>query len=969
MIIRIWVGLFLLYCIPLEMQGQNQAGQSDSTLNPSDIGWGSGTGFEMTQMGGLNAEVQAIHVHTDGAIWVGGIFNHYNTIPANRIVKLNPEGSIHSQFNPGSGPSGTVHAITSQPDGKLLIAGRFLNYNGRFVGRIARLFADGRLDTTFNVGSGANEAINAVMCQPDGKILIGGAFTTFNGHQAGYILRLNSDGSRDTMFNPGSGLSHQVRSLAVLPHGKILIGGDFTSYNGTNIRSLVRTDSLGAIDLSFSPQITYANSVSSITLLPDGKVVVAGWRSTFNPASLVRIACLDSLGAIDPSFNPGAGANDLVLSTALQPDGKLIVGGQFSRFDGVVRNRIARLNADGSLDTSFDPQPGITTSARKVLSVTVFQDSLVFCGGDFVMFHNFSQRCITRLLPDGKRDDTFNPTTGADNSVLAFLEHPHNTWLVGGRFNIYNNHIVSPIIRIHENGELDTTFPILPMFPSDAKVYAMAHHEHGSTLVAGSFQQVNQITRRKLARIDSTGALDMTFDPSSLFGNTRDILDIAVQPDQKIIAVGDFTQANQSSQNHIIRLLPNGAIDPAFNPGTGPNNTVRTCKILPDSSILIAGDLNSYNGIAVNRVAKLFPDGTLDTSFKASSILNPYLIRTLALMPDGKINVGGGQWGFDTVACLFRLHPDGTLDSSFVVQDRPNGIVHSLCVLPDDKLMVGGQFTRFKNKKLIRIAKLNQDGTPDSTFDAGSGPSDAVLSMKLLPNNSVWLGGEFTAYNGLGRNRLARIFSCNPSFTSDSIVACDSFRWIDGVTYFESNQTATWLLTNAAGCDSLVSLYLIVNGLSDTTIIQDGNTLQSQNLNANTAFQWLDCNQNFEPIQGATLSSFIPEEDGSYALRITEEGCTFTSECILFYIKSRGMVLPYDVSVYPNPVGASLFMKIPPELDGKPLVVLNALGQPVYKTKSQSGLQTLDLTLWSSGTYYIQIQTQEGLLHFMFIKK
>lgn len=116
---------------------------------------------------------------------------------------------------------------------KILIAGQFSSYNGTQREGIARLNADGSLDETFNPGIGANGTVSTISIQADGKIIIGGFFTSYNGFARNRIARLNPDGSLDHTFNPGLGADGSIYVSTIKTGGKIFIGGAFNSYNGT----------------------------------------------------------------------------------------------------------------------------------------------------------------------------------------------------------------------------------------------------------------------------------------------------------------------------------------------------------------------------------------------------------------------------------------------------------------------------------------------------------------------------------------------------------------------------------------------------------------------------------------------------------------------------------------------------------------------------------------------------------------
>jgi uncharacterized delta-60 repeat protein len=161
------------------------------------------------------------------------------------------------------------------------------------------------------------------------------------------IARLNADGSLDSSFNPGTGVWYgAVYSVALQPDGKVLIGGNFTSVNGTNRNRVARLNANGSLDSSFNPGTGVSGQVLSIALQSDGKVLIGGLFTSVNGTNRNNIARLNANGSLDGSFNPGTGANGPVGSIALQPDGKVFIGGDFTTVNGVVRPRVARLYGD-----------------------------------------------------------------------------------------------------------------------------------------------------------------------------------------------------------------------------------------------------------------------------------------------------------------------------------------------------------------------------------------------------------------------------------------------------------------------------------------------------------------------------------------------------------------------------------------------------------------------------------------------
>jgi uncharacterized delta-60 repeat protein len=312
--------------------------------------------------------------------------------------------SIDASFNPtdvgfnfGDGFNGIVQAIAVQSNGKILIGGQFSTYNGIGRNNIARLNADGTLDASFNPGTGANGSVYTLVVQSDGRILIGGEFGSYNGTYYNNVARLNADGSLDPSFNPAPGAAGAVRTLAIQSDGKIVIGGEFTSYNGTARNRIARLNADGSLDLSFNPG-TGANSIIyTLAVQSDGKIMIGGYFTTYNGTARNRIVRLNVDGSLDTGFNPGTGAtgpNVFINALTIQSDGKVVIGGEFTSYNGTARNRIARLNAGGSLDTGFNPGTGANSSIH---TLALQSDGKILLGGDFVSYNSTGRNRVARI--------------------------------------------------------------------------------------------------------------------------------------------------------------------------------------------------------------------------------------------------------------------------------------------------------------------------------------------------------------------------------------------------------------------------------------------------------------------------------------------------------------------------------------------------------------------------------------------
>jgi uncharacterized delta-60 repeat protein len=224
------------------------------------------------------------------------------------------------------------------------VGGDFSYFNGTGRNRIARLNSDGSLDVNFNIGVGFDYGVSSISIQSDDKIIVGGRFTSFNGTARKSIARLNNDGSLDDSFNSGTGFDYSISSISIQEDRKIIVAGDFTSFKGTTRIRIARLNTDGSLDISFNPGTGFDQHVKSTTIQADGKIIVGGPFKSFNGIARKGIVRLNTDGSIDTSFNPGTGFDFGVESISIQEDGKIIVGGDFSSYNGKTINRLIRLN-------------------------------------------------------------------------------------------------------------------------------------------------------------------------------------------------------------------------------------------------------------------------------------------------------------------------------------------------------------------------------------------------------------------------------------------------------------------------------------------------------------------------------------------------------------------------------------------------------------------------------------------------
>ena len=457
-----------------------------------------------------------------------------------------------------NGSAGMVSAQVAVGNASIDSASSGTDYTGS--PSTAVVLADGETQTTFAV-----QLVDDDILEPEETItltLFGQVNASLGSPSIGTLTLIDDEslnrppGSDDTGFDPGDGADNFVFATAIQPDRKILLGGAFNSVNGTGRPKLARLNLPGDVDTTFTPGAGANDVVNAISLQPNGHALVAGAFTSYNATNLGGIVRVKPDASVDGTFNPGAGVDNPILDLALNTNGAVVIVGEFSSFNGVIRNRVALLNDDGSLNVAFDPGTGADNRVRAAaLYTNGVHSSKVVVVGDFVEMDGVVANRVARLnLADGSVDAAFTANLGS--SVT--------------------------------NGSVHA----VALQPLDGKI-----------IIGGSFAFVNGISRFGIARLNADGSVDTTFDPGIGFNNS--VFDIAIQPDGKIIAVGDFTAYNGIGANRIVRLNTDGSLDPTINFGSGANNFISSVSLQADEKIVIGGGFTEYSGVPRNYIARI----------------------------------------------------------------------------------------------------------------------------------------------------------------------------------------------------------------------------------------------------------------------------------------------------------------------------------------------------------------------------
>lgn len=355
-------------------------------------------------------------------------------------------------------------------------------------------------------------------------------------------------------------------------------------------------------------------------------------------------------------------ADDNVSLIVVQPDGMILVAGPFNTLNGQARHAIGHIYPNGALDTSFAPQISRNGTIPSTVRALLLQpDGKIVIGGDFTAVNGQPRSHLARLNPDGSLDGTF--TTGADDEVYSLLWLPENKILVGGIFSLLGGGAYPGLGRLNLDGSLDESFHTLPFDTDYVEVSSIVRQPDGRLLIGGYFHKTmgEDVVYSRIERLSADGVLENTFNVEA----NGPVSSILVQGD-KIIIGGAFYTVNAQAKLGLARLNTDGTLDDTFaNADTG---WVFELLEQPDGKILVAGNLYSINGVPRDGIARLNADGSLDTDFDPNRTcpveMGSQPVYGLALQPNGKILVGGL---FDTFGCqprtnLARIYPDGTLD-------------------------------------------------------------------------------------------------------------------------------------------------------------------------------------------------------------------------------------------------------------------------------------------------------------------
>ncbi len=378
--------------------------------------------------------------------------------PAASAAETTQQWRVDSAFEAavGTGPDGTyVNSLIEFSDGDILAGGWFDTFNGTRANGLVRLNADGTLDTAFQTaigtGPGEDAGDNGYVWTAtelaDGDILVGGAMSSFNSSPVGGLVRLNADGTLDTAFQTaiGTAANQIVTGVLELSDGDILVTGYFTSFNGTATGHVARLNADGTLDTAFQTAIgTAANQIVSEAIeLSDGDILLDGFATTFNAKAVGRLIRLNADGTLDTAFHAtiGTAANQPIDAILELSDGRILLGGIFTSFNGTPANRMIALNADGTADTTFQANIGTALTSGTVKDFVELRDGRIVVSQIAPTFNGQSVGNLVGLNTDGTVNTEFAAQVGtaADNGIDEVLPLRNGDFMAAGAFTHFND--------------------------------------------------------------------------------------------------------------------------------------------------------------------------------------------------------------------------------------------------------------------------------------------------------------------------------------------------------------------------------------------------------------------------------------------------------------------------------------------------------------------------------------------------
>lgn len=617
----------------------------------------------------------------DGGILVYGEVDFVDGRGTGLLTKLTQDNQPFPGFNTVYG-DGWIKKVVVMNNGKLLVMRTVKDDENFEKSNLVRLHSDGTLDISFDAVTDMYD----FFLQSNEKIVYAFATMSANG-----LRRVNADGSPDLSYTSPSLNFHIFRS-AITADDKLYLASP---------THLIRLTATGALDNTF-PQLNVDNNLQAIKVHPNGNVILGGDFEHINGSAVSHVAILTHQGVIVPTFVPPAIENT-VASIALKGD-NIIIAGNLWTIGGVIAQ------AAELLPTGEVSQYLTQTYVGSIRDALIIHDKITLIGGYTAIDNVVSQLCVTQFNDDYSINTQFKP----DITYAVGWDH---------------RPIPSPSPVIDSHGRLT-------VFGDRQSQYKFLGLYDNATPV-----------NNQLVRLNTNGSLHLGATVSGAI--SLYMYCTAIQPNNKLLIAGDFWVGPEKSK--LVRLLPDGSLDPSFTVTINAAETIEEV-VVSGSHIIVAGTFTNINGVPANSLAVLDFDGNV--VFASTDLPPNASVEKVGLQPDGKILIH--YYAPTSSQKIARLEADGALDATFE-QVTLAGSVYGMVPDANGKIYLAGWF--FDDHSGKGILRLNSNGSIDNTFQTGSafGENLYPMAMIMLPNGKLMVGGNFTIYKGEPAHGLAVI--------------------------------------------------------------------------------------------------------------------------------------------------------------------------------------------------------------------
>ncbi|MEO6177977.1 MAG: T9SS type A sorting domain-containing protein [Flavobacterium circumlabens] len=961
----------------------------------------------------FNCPIRTMAIQSDGKILVGGLFSTYGgknapaDIPVNHLLRLNTDGSLDTSFSCpelvgevlGYCSTGIVTYVKEQPDKKILVGGVFPPYNGAPSRNLVRLNSDGSLDKTFVTGTGTNAGINSIILRPNGNMIVCAAdistpseYSFYNTYSVGSFFELDRNG---TLVNREKSSKIAVKKAIRTENGKIALLGESRSPYHRGIKLInsqgtlsVNKNLFDAFDNKKNTNDEYqASSCRDGVIQSDGKLLVIGNFTKYNTVPADGLIRLNSDYSIDPTFSIGEnfkfyGKSPEVSCIALQADGKILVGGYFDSYKGLpVTGGIVRLNSNGERDNTFNYIPDSELYTKQIV---IQPDGKILINGPGLI----------RLNTNGTVDTTFKNETGS-TLVTKFELLGNGKILVAGSYQLR---------RLTNDGSIDTSFNTGTFnFTSRA---TFAFQSDGKILCGGSFNYFNDLMTQRLVRLNNDGTVDSSFNIGSGFNGP--VESILIEPDGKIFIAGSFTNYNGTWCNGSVRLLGGDAFlvtgqnkfdsdnngcnvnDAAFpnlklsiasaglNTELIANNTGDYAISLPSGKHIITPNLENpgYFNIQPKNITTDFPS-------QISPLISNFCITPIGTHPDLEITlipISAAVPGFTSKYKILYKNKGNQLQSGSVNLTFDDSVLDVIATTPTTAIKstdnLKWNFTNLaplESREILLSIRVNK---PTDTPPANAG---TILKYKVeilssatddTPKDNAFTFAQIVI-NSLDPNDKTCLEGATIQSSKVGEYVHYVIRFENSGTYKAQNITVSDIIdTSKFDINSLIpqtGSHLFI------TKISEGNKVEFLFEGINLPFTDAN-NDGYVAFKIKTKSTLKPGDEFSnsssiyfdYNSAIITNTATTKIEANLSnpdFLAAKTFVL------YPNPVNDVLFIDKKEDIEIVSLTIYNLLGQVVLAYPNAKNLTSIDVSKLSSGSYFMKVKSDNAVSNITFIKK